>query len=381
MAASHRRTTPALTSVRDRLFAEPYTFEFFQAVRLLTLLSPECPLVGAAASPEHDLVRFRARTDLSFPASTLHAFEPISEEWPIPRLTVNFFGLTGRSGVLPTHYTQLLLDLERDERGPERYALRDWLDLFNHRLLSLFYGAWEKYRFTIGYEHGQELEQQAFTLTVLSLFGLGTRRLRQRLQVRSSLPVTPAYIEAPLDPPLARIDDLALLFHAGLLAQRPANPTNLRILLENQFGVPVCVEPFHGRWQELDRSLQTALGGQAQLGVNAIAGSHVWDVQGQFRLRIGPLNYEQFLELLPDHSPNCERKTFFLLTHLSVLFVGVHLAFDVQLVLAAHAVPEAQLTDAGVGPRLGWNLWLITASPAQDADDPVFPGNVVTVLH
>ena len=41
-----------------------------------------------------------------------------------------------------------------DAKGPERNALRDWLDLFNHRIVSLFYRAWEKYRFYLPYERG-----------------------------------------------------------------------------------------------------------------------------------------------------------------------------------------------------------------------------------
>ena len=63
-------------------------------------------------------------------------------------------GLTGPSGVLPRHYTELLYKIERDVRTPEKHALRDWFDLFNHRFVSLFYRAWEKYRFYIPFERG-----------------------------------------------------------------------------------------------------------------------------------------------------------------------------------------------------------------------------------
>ena len=40
-----------------------------------------------------------------------------------------------------------------DRTRPRKdYALRDFLDIFNHRALSLFYRAWQKYRFPFAYE-------------------------------------------------------------------------------------------------------------------------------------------------------------------------------------------------------------------------------------
>jgi type VI secretion system protein ImpH len=104
-------------------------------------------------------------------------------------------------------------------------------------------------------------------------------------------------------------------------------------------------------------------------------------VQSRFRLRLGPLSYPQFEDLLPDPAPQLERKTFFLLAQLVRLFVGPEFDFDIQLVLSGKDVPQAQLGDQpGAGPRLGWNMWLISQPPSSSVDDAVFDAEWITAL-
>src|SRR5262249_44901034 len=153
---------------------------------------------------------------------------------------VTFLGLTGPSGVLPRHYTELLLRLQRDARGPERTALRAWLDLFNHRLIALFYRAWEKYRFYVAYERGEYegREPDPFTRCVFSLVGLGLPALRNRLRVA----VPEGEGGEARERALARIDDLALLRYGGLLAHRPRCSASLEAMLGSYLKLPVRVQ-------------------------------------------------------------------------------------------------------------------------------------------
>jgi type VI secretion system protein ImpH len=373
---------PAPRGARARLFAEGFAFDFFQAVRLLERLAPErCP-VGRAGPPAAEAVRFRAHLSLSFPPSPIYEIEPAAAALPVPAMTVAFMGLTGPSGVLPQHYTELLLRLQRDAKGPEKHALRAWLDLFNHRLISLFYRAWEKYRFFIPYERGEYAgrEPEPFTRALFSLVGLGLPPLRNRLRVA----VRQETAEGRREQVLARIDDLVLLHYSGFFAHRPRCAVSLEAMLADYFGLAVQVRQLQGQWLLLDADSQTrlgAVGGNCELGVNAVAGDRVWDVQSKFRVRLGPLGYARFREFLPDRSPSPARKSFFLLTHLVRLYVGPELDFDVQLVLAAAEVPECRLTaDEADGPRLGWNTWIRTRAMSRDPDDAVFEGEEVVWL-
>src|SRR5438067_3366749 len=134
----------------EALFARGYEFDFFQAVRLLEMLADD-PDRPAGPPPVEEALRFKAHLSMAFPASAVHAVEPPADARPVPAVTVSFLGMTGPCGALPLHYTHLLMRLAREGRGSERTALRDWLDLFNHRAVSLFFRAWEKYRFPVPY--------------------------------------------------------------------------------------------------------------------------------------------------------------------------------------------------------------------------------------
>ena len=364
-----------------RLFEKPFEFDFFQAVRLLHLIDPSRTPVGRGGPPTTEAVRFRALNSLSFPPSAIHNLERPTADEPVPVMTETFFGLTGPSGVLPRHYTELIMRLDRDARLPERHALRDWLDLFNHRLVSLFYRAWQKYRFYGDYGLGGtgRPDSTPFALAVLSLAGIGPTPMRNRMQVVVRRRDRPGGGRV-----LARVDDLVVLHFAGLFAHRPRSAAGLEALTSDYLRVPARVRQFQGQWLRLEPANQTRLGdlsGGQRLGVSTVVGDRVWDVQSKVRLRIGPLKYAEFEELLPDRAPVSPRKAFFLLCHLVRLYLGPGLDFDAQLVLKADEVPEYRLGDeSGVGGRLGWNLWVRSGPLGREPDDAIFDAEEVSAV-
>src|SRR5439155_8639769 len=103
-----------MPSPKDKLAVEFFEFDFFQAVRVLEKLAPKRVPVGLDGPPADEVARFRAHLSMAFPPSQIVALDPPGEDRPNPLLTVTFLGLYGPSGVLPTHYTQLLMDTHRD---------------------------------------------------------------------------------------------------------------------------------------------------------------------------------------------------------------------------------------------------------------------------
>jgi type VI secretion system protein ImpH len=386
-------------SVRDRLFDPELCCEFdvFQSVVLLGRLAPE-------GTDVEDLVRFKANVTLAFPPSPLAQVIPAvaeDEEPPVnpphdgpnalrrryapgrqPIVVVNFFGLFGPVGALPLPYTRRLCELDL-AKGKQRTLLRDWLDLFNHRLTALLYRAWEKYRFPVAFakaarpRQDRPAEPDKFTRAVLSLVGLGAPALRNRLRVEPAGP--PGRQTRPQ--PVAAVRDLALLHYAGSFARRQPSAHDLGELLTDYFGVPVRVESFTGQWLDLPVAARTTLGETGRLGVNTVAGERVWDVSSKFRLRIGPLRYATFEEYLPDPAPAAARKSVFLLSQVAKFYVGPEFDFEVRLELVGDDVPACELADGpGLGPRLGWNTWLPTDDRPAVVDDVGFDGPWEPVL-
>jgi type VI secretion system protein ImpH len=270
-------------------------------------------------------------------------------------------GLTGPSGVLPAHYTDLLGRLNRDFRTPEKQALSAWLDLFNHRLTSLFYRAWEKYRPFVPYQRGEYRDRSpdTFTKALLSFAGIGGQR-----------PGAPA---DALFPSAAYQLPRALVRYAGLLAQRPHNVANLLAILKDYFALPIEILQFQGQWMALAEDQQTRLGHCGTLGINSVVGPRIFDRKGKVRIRIGPLNRAQFEQLLPG-APRKDHDDPHLAEIACVVrsYLGPELDFDVQLVLRGDEIPVCQLGEEGGAASLGWNTWLPAANASIARQDATF---------
>jgi len=330
---------PARPEIWDELERQPYCFNFFQAVRLLERLMPQREPVGKFVNPSREVARFGAHPSVTFPPSQIHSIT-FPDRGPA-RMAVNFMGLTGPLGVLPHYYTELVIARVRAKDT----AMRDFLDIFNHRIISLFFQAWQKYRFTVAYERG---ERDRFSHHVLDLIGLGTEGLQNRQSVA----------------------DDSLIYYAGLLAQWPRSASALRQILADYFEVPVEIEQFAGGWFKLDRETQCCfedgISISAQLGVGAVVGDEIWDQQSRVRVKLGPLTLDQYQDFLPNgtaYRPLCGLLGF---------FAGSEFDFEVQLVLRRDEVPSCELGVEGAAtPQLGWVTWMKAAPFARDPGDTI----------
>ncbi len=182
----------------------------------------------------------------------------------------HFAGLTGAQSVLPQHYTDLVL--ERKKSGD--HAMGDFFNVFNHRLLSLYYRAWLK-------------NNPQYQLRASALGG------------------SSAYADKLLA--VTGTTQIQHLRYANLLARRVKSRRSLQSAFEDMSGCRVSIKDFLGQWVQLKPNEQTQLpsrespqGQHATLGKGASMGKRAWDVNAGCCIEFTANSERQVREMLPN---------------------------------------------------------------------------------
>ena len=336
MAARERKSTP---SIAHLLQENPYEFEYHQALRILERLAPHKTPLGEGFVPHNEAVILKSRVFLDWPPSDLYSLEAHPSDTQDYTLWVNFFGLGGAPGPLPLPYTERILD--RLKSKDPNFA--EFLNIFNHRLLSILYRIRKKYWVGVDFKkpHESKLAQCLF-----ALIGLDSEALKNRLE----------------------IPDRALLYYSGLLWQRPKSMKGCEAILKHYFKVPVELSPFKGKWRFMEASQYTHIGlsGQYQaLGETAALGKKAWDPRGYLEVKLGPLNFSQFESFLKKGS------AYKVLCEILRFYLSPTRQFRIRLSLAPGEMRQTRLSSVPKkGSYLGWTSW-IYKTPPREADQQV----------
>ena len=321
-----------------QLEKNPEKHHIFHAFRILESAFLELPRIGEARRPREDKFRFGQEAELTFAASSLAEFTPPDNVKP-GRLTNRFFGLFGPNGPLPLHMTEYA-------RGRLRHygdgTLIAFANMLTHRMGTLFYRSWRSAQPAASFDRGENDDFEHKVAAISGFYGQHTHQADD-------------------------FSDLAKRHFAGLLAQGPKNAEGLRSILQAFFQAPVHVEEFIGSWLELEPNDRWQMGGMASLGRTTSIGSKVWTRSAKFRLRIGPLNYEEYQRLLPGNK-SLER-----LKAIVRNYVGDSLDWDINLVLRAEDIPRIKLGEA---MQLGQTTWIGDNKKTKDADELYLEPNI-----
>lgn len=325
MASNDRQP---ISSLAEQLFSEGYSFEFHQAIKILEMMHPDALPLGYGSSPEQEAMSLKSRVLFSYPPSDIYEISlgcsnDNSYTSPVI-LKVNFLGIAGANGPLPLPYSERIF--ERFKASDPVAA--DFLDIFNHRLLSILHRIRRKH--WVGLDsinpHKTHLAQ-----VIYSFIGLRTKHLQDRMPFRNR----------------------NLLFYAGLFWQQPKSHEGLRMILGHYFNLPVKVVPFKGGWEKIEATQVSKIGSKGQfncLGQGAMLGERIWNATQKLTICLGPLTKGQFHSFLPKEKNNyqkfCEIVRFYL---------GVQQKFEINLVVKA---PDVEFTRLAGHTYLSWTSWL-----------------------
>jgi len=337
----------------QRLADSAPSFDFFQVVRML--LRGTAPLDARRRTTRTAQVRFRASMSFQFKASDVQSVTLPANEGDPATVTVNFLGIAspGITGSLPNWYATTALAEAVDREAPNR-AMVEFFALFDDRLVQLYFRAWLRNNLPLQYE----LSKDGLVARVLrSCIGVGTPGLAGMLP----------------------FDARALVHHAALLARRPTTADSLADSLAIWFGVPFTVVPFEEMRAALEPEQRLRLGDHTmQLGETTALGDYVRLRQAKFRLRAGPLTWEQMVGFLPGDTEAQDGSSLRELTTWVRQAVGGEFDYDVQLVLREHEVPVfAFRSDEPERARLGMSTWLGARLPGADATDTFVPASAL----
>jgi len=331
VATEERQANIAL---RKLVFEEFHGLSFFRAVQLIELLDSRRQ-VGESLSPADEPVRFKVKPNMGFPPSDIAGVREAVDGKTV-EMQVTFMGLLDVAGPLPHWYTTLAME----RLAAKDSTLTSFLDIFHHRLISLFYLGWKKNRFAASYRAEKQDRCSAY---LLSLIGLGTGGLADRTVFSSD----------------------SLVYFGGEMARQVCSAGAIETTVADGLGIDASLDQFVDRKIEIESEDRSRLGlANSRMGIDAVCGRHAWESQTRFRLNLGPLPYRRFLRFMPDGDMLKP------LVSLVSYMAGVEYDFEVRPYLRQDEVPGfvlgGQRPDS---PRLGWSTWMKTPG-VQMGKDP-----------
>lgn len=338
-APKAKKTKPraAIPDAGNVAISEAY--DFFE---LLRRLESGGQLFGHSGLAEREPARLGQHIRLSFATQDVAQFHPANETTRA-RVTVANIGLLGPEGPLPLHVTRWVLDrlsqrwfAGAEARETSDTTFVDFVNILQHRLMSLYYRAWADAHPAVQVERRVGGRVRSM---LESLAGIG-------------LPGTKNPENSALD--------MVKLRQAASLAQVVDGPERLTQFLAEAFNVPVQLKEFIATWIDIPKALQSQIGrAYASLGRGITIGPRIFSRQGRIEIRIGPVNLETYKGFLRDGErlPSLKRAVRDL--------IGEQYDVDLRVVLARDHVPPPKLGSV----QLGRTTWLAPPEERGDAED------------
>lgn len=168
MATTIGNETPDLI---QRLFQNPQSFSFIQAVRLLSLYKRDA--FGGENTFLSNGLSIIPQLSLGHPSTDIVSIRQKSEAPLLYEMEATFLALYGTSSPLPTFYTEELLEEARNDETTSR----DFLNIFNQSLYTQYFKAFNCYKLPL---RTLEQKDQGLLRLQYALMGFGNPHLRKK---------------------------------------------------------------------------------------------------------------------------------------------------------------------------------------------------------
>ena len=293
--------------------------DFFELVRRIEHGRPDFPRLGKAARPTQENVRFGQTPYLHFPPTEIAEIRQGNGNGEALIMTY-FFGLLGVNGPMPLEFTDYVF-----QRSHNYYdqTWRRFLDIINHRFLTLFYRAWAENEQTVSFDRADD---DKITDIIRALAG------------------TPSDMF-----PSDRAFPYLTANYANHFGRSVKSRSSLEQILHNVLKSDVKVKDYVISSYDIPKGVRCRLGSRetSVLGKNIQLGRTYMSATREFEIEVGPVSFAESIKWMPG------TRGFELINRIVTAYLDRPLDYTLTFIVIGKTVPEVRFEGKDKGVRLG----------------------------
>jgi len=304
----------------------PKEWCFFQLIRFMECINnPDGDEAGVGYSNryEGENIFFRQNITFAFQPSDIAKVNTVDTK---NEVFVNFMGLLGTDGPMPLVFSEYVFNRKKHHHD---FVLADFLDMFNHRMISFYYRAWADSQLTVSNDKHVNSHIYKYLKSLIGISGI------------------------PVESDNSIELNLIKTYNSAHYMRKDSTPDSLASVLQSYFKIPVKVKQFIGSYIKIPKTERYSLNVKHKsecLGKNIIIGKKYYSLTDKITIIMGPLNLKQMMDFMRGTQKNELLKT------LIKGLIPFGLSYDLILVLKNTDIPALQL--AGNYPVLGRTAFL-----------------------
>lgn len=293
--------------------------DFFELVRRISHARKDFPRLGKASRPTQENVRFGQTPYLHFPATEISEIRQGNGTVEALIMTY-FFGLLGVNGPMPLEFTDYVF-----QRSHNYYdqTWRRFLDIINHRFLTLFYRAWAENEQAVSFDRPDD---DKITDIIASLAGM------------------PADMKLP-DPDFRYM----MANYADHFGRPVKSRASLEEILKNILKMNLKVKDFIVSSYDIPANARCRIGNRdtSVLGKNIQLGRTYMSATREFEIEAGPVSFDESRKWMPGS------EGFNLINRIVVSYLDRPLDYTLTFIVIGKTIPQCVLGGKDVFVRLG----------------------------